>query len=352
MIDPLLAYSYSRRPPKCVFREVIVLETGHLYQEDAIFFPSSLSSSDPDALFELCSKIAMSSGDVVLDASELAFIDPLGLAALRATLESQGPDRDFVIRYMGARMVSYLARMEFFEGLNVEGYDVQSGRNPQGEPDNCVELLKLTGADQSEEVASRLVYAMTGVARDPNSADEMEPFRRPLEYALKELLENALSHAKREGNVGSSVWVACQHFLSPGTVRLAIVDNGCGFLATLKNHAKLRDRTHGAAIEAALMERVSCNRGPNVGYESEAQNQGVGLTTTAKIAAAADGALVIVSGDAWVRTDCGLEAQLNNSNWKGVAIAFSCKREMLPQVDIPTLLPKVDALLDDEINFE
>lgn len=324
----------------------------HLYEENALYFPSTLSSSDPSGLIKFCDSILKAEGDLVLDASEFIFIDPLGLATLRATLGALEGDRDVSLRYMAGSMISYLVRMDFFVGLNVEGYDVESGRNPAGEPDNCVELLSVTNSDQSEEVASRLVQAMTGIERDPGKAEEMEPYRRPLEYALKELLENSLSHAKKDGNGGSCVWVACQHFADNGSVRLAIVDNGCGFLATLRHHAMLSERTHGAAIKIALVERVSCNRGPSTGYDTDSQNQGVGLTTTAKIAAAADGHLVIASGDAWRRTSGDVEGVLNDCHWKGVAIAFQCKRDLLPKIDIPSLLPKVDGTLDDEIKFE
>ena len=323
-----------------------------LGEDEAIFFPRTLSASDPAEIFRFCSQIEASNGDVVLDASKLYFIDPLGLASLRATLECHARGREFHVRWMDRRMISYLVRMDFFVGLNVEGCDVETGRNPMGEPDNCVELLRVSESAQSEEIASRLVYAMTGIENDPSVAEAMEPYRRPLEYALKELLENSLSHAKREGNLGASVWVACQHFASPGTVRLAIVDNGCGFLATLQNHAKLTEKTHGAAIQAALIERVSCNRGPRTGYETDSENQGVGLTTTAKIASAAEGFLVIASGDAWVNTGCDYVGSLPDSSWKGVAISFTCQRELLPQVDISSLLPKVDGHLDSEIQFQ
>lgn len=346
----MVAYRYIRPPKK--IRDEFVLEASQQLDEGVIRFPSTLSSSDPDALIDFCELIMRSEGDLILDASGFMFIDPLGLATLKATLEAQSDDREFEVQFMTRSMISYLVRMDFFVGLNVEGVDVESGRNPQGEPENCVELLKVTNADQSEEVASRLVHAMTGIRAEPTKAQEMEPYRRPLEYALKELLENALSHAKKEGNFDSSVWVACQHFTSNGTVRLAIVDNGCGFLATLKDHAMLSEKTHGAAINIALIERVSCNRGPFLAYESDSQNQGVGLTTTAKIAGAAEGFLVIASGNAWLRTDCGAEGEFQGQGWKGVAIAFECSREQLPKVDISTLLPKVEGTLDEEINFE
>ncbi len=329
-----------------------MLSQSYMYQEDAIWFPRNLSSSDPHAIFDFCEKIMNCKGDIVLDATNFLFIDPLGLAVLRATFEMLGDDRECYCRFMNTSMKSYLARMDFFEGLEVEGFDPEESRNPQGEPDNCVELTSVTNAQQPEVVASRIVHAMTGIKDDETNADAMEPYRRPLEYALKELLNNALSHAKQDGNLNSCVWVACQHFRATGSVRLAIVDNGCGFLATLKDHARLTETTDHAAIQLALIERISCNRGPLLAYETDSQNQGVGLTTTAKIAEAAEGHLVIASGDAWIRTFDKGEGKLDDCKWKGVAIAFQCNRELLPKVDVSTLLPDVDDTLDSEIRFE
>lgn len=326
-----------------------MLGQDELNSEDAIYFPKWLSDSDPGAIFEFCSQIARRDGDVILDASNLHFIDPLGLATLRSTLES-ARGRKFSVRWMQQHLINYLIRMEFFEGLSVDGIDVQTARNPQGEPDRCVELKKVAEG-QSEEIASRLAVAMIG-ARGDHSEEEMDAYRRPIEYALKELLENSLSHARKEGNHDASVWVACQHFLSNGDVRLAIVDNGCGFLATLRRHPQLTENSDIAAIQAALIARVSCNRGPLVGYEVDSQNQGVGLTTTAKIAEAADGFLVVASGEACLNTRTEMPVSLEGASWKGVAISFHCSRDKLPQITISALLPDVEDAVDDDISFD
>ena len=320
-----------------------------LITEDVIFFPRSLSDSEPGLILEFCSQIARREGDVILDASGLQFVDPLGLALLRATLESP-EGKNFHVRWMDQHLINYLIRMEFFDGLSVDGIDVETARNPQGEPDRCVELVKVTNG-QSEEIASRLAVAMLGVAGE-RSEEEMDSYRRPIEYALKELLENALSHARKDGNLRACVWVACQHFQTNGDVRLAIVDNGCGFLTTLRGHAQLKERTDSAAIRAALIARVSCNRGPLVGYEGDSQNQGVGLTTTARIAEAADGFLVIASGDACLNTKTGDAMVFESASWKGVAISFHCNRDKLPQITIAALLPEVEDAVDDDISFD
>lgn len=81
-----------------------------------------------------------------------------------------------------------------------------------------------------------------------------------------------------------------------GRVQVAVVDNGCGFLATLLNHPALPEKTHDAAIRTALRPKVSCNR--DMGPFGESVNEGVGLTTTVRISKATGGAVHIVSGDA------------------------------------------------------
>lgn len=326
------------------------MELEHLYSEDAVPFPESLSSSYPDAVFRLCSAINEGGETVVLDASDLKFIDPFGLATLRATLESQPGGKKFFVRYMTAEMLSYLIQMHFFEGLEVEGIDKEIAENRGlGQANHCVQLMKVSEGN-SEQIASRLVYAMTGESGEQGGS-RFDDCIHPIEYALKELLENALSHAKKDGNGNASVWVACQHF-EDDVVRLAIVDNGCGFLATLRGHQQLAEETDLAAIDAALTERVSCNRGPLVGYETDSQNQGVGLTTTARIAQAANGFLVVASGNAWIRTTVDLRKQLDDAHWKGVAIAFNCQRDQLPNVSIAALLPAVEGIADNDISFE
>ena len=187
--------------------------------------------------------------------------------------------------------------------------------------------------------------------RDPEVPDtEYDQYYRPLRYALSELIENALTHARRQGAFDSSVWVAAQYYKDAqtgGRVQVAVVDNGCGFLATLQHHPELPEKTHGAAIRTALKPKVSCNR--DIGPFGESVNEGVGLTTAVRISKATGGDVHIVSGDA-LFFECGGIAikrseQLRPlpSKWDGVAISatFICKK--LPSVSIPDLLPVLEA---------
>jgi hypothetical protein len=147
-----------------------------------------------------------------------------------------------------------------------------------------------------------------------------------------------VTHAKRHGHLRADVWVAAQFYEKNNEVKLSVVDNGCGILRTLLNHPELRDKTHMAAIRTALRPKVSCNR--ESPYDLGHGNQGVGLTTTMKIANAAKGRLMIASGTAHVETS-EMRGYVIPSDgcWDGVAIAFSCRRHALPAVNVRDLLP-------------
>jgi hypothetical protein len=60
------------------------------------------------------------------------------------------------------------------------------------------------------------------------------------------------------------------------------------------------------------------------------ENQGIGLTTTAKIADAAGGGLIIVSGNGIHDTKRRQSQELHDALWNGVSIAFSCTVSCCP----------------------
>jgi hypothetical protein len=167
---------------------------------------------------------------------------------------------------------------------------------------------------------------------------------------LSELLENAMTHARRQGYRDACVWVASQYYPSSGMIRLGVVDNGCGFLATLRSHPDLRLETHHEAILTALRPRISCNRDLRMGMESV--NQGVGLTTTCRIAEHAGGRLVIVSGNAVHGTSGESGIISGGAVWQGVAIAMECRRNKLPGIRFRELLPPYEALKPVRLRFE
>lgn len=314
-----------------------------------IRLPDIVGERRLDELFEVCELVRNSFGPVVLDAQDVEFFDPLGIAVLGALLEPIAEKRSITMVWLSVNLGSYLERMNVISRCSLGGVEARPGER-KDRSDRLVELTRLSKDFEVDDAAYRLASALAGhlTSEDPNAErdertgiNKFEGFSRPLQYALTELLLNALSHAKSEGRADASVWVAAQYYPSTSMIKLAIVDNGCGILATLRNSPALAEKTHLAAIPAALTPYVSCNR--DIGLPGGTSNQGVGLTTSHRIANAASGGLVIVSGDAAAHaySEVVPKKLKEGSGWQGVAIQLQFKRSRLPTVNIPELLPPV-----------
>ncbi len=300
-------------------------------------------------LLEICGQILSSSEDVELDCSEVKFVDPLGMTLLSSTLETINPDRKISMPWLSTSLTSYLSRMDFFLRRKIEAVDIlQKNRNDLKH--RLVELTVLINPAESESAAERMATAITGsiTKRSPNNQDFSNPdteyyqYYDPIRYAISELLDNALTHARRNGKINAAVWLAAQYY-DPGRVHISVVDNGCGFLGSLGAHPLLHDKTHAGAIQLALKPRISCNR--DMGPFATSENQGVGLTTTYKIAKASAGEIFIASGNSLFHdTGDGLvrrseRISIINTHWQGVVISATFSRANLPTINIPALLP-------------
>lgn len=326
---------------------------------DLVRLPAYLSVRSAAEAVAACRRLIDSDGDALVDATLLRFADPFGLAMLGATfhmVRDQG--RAVGVRGLSAAMAGYLHRMDVFEGVElIDCAAVSGGRHDRS--DALVELTRLDNQGSVDDAAFRLaktlVGGMPGVDPDepPDEMSGLSAFDRlvePIQYALSELLENAMTHARRQGYRDACVWVASQYYQKSGLIRLGVVDNGCGFLATLRSHPDLRRETHHEAILTALRPRISCNRDLRLGMDSV--NQGVGLTTTCRIAEHAGGRLVIVSGDAIHGTTGESGTLAGGAAWQGVAIAMECRRDRLPSIRFRELLPPYDAQIPVRLRFE
>jgi|GEM_PF-731685 len=309
-------------------------------------------------LMAALSQVRTSPGDIELDCSRVKFLDPLGITTLAAAVkEALAKGRRVSMPWLATTTTSYLERMNFFVDMDIGAVDVPKHRNRTDQRGNLLEITRIVESGQSEAVADQLAAAIVtmiiGRGQKPFNFQvpdtEYDQYYRPLRYALSELIENALTHARRKGAFNSSVWVAAQYYKDAhtgGRVHVAVVDNGCGFLATLQNHPALPEKTHGAAIRTALKPKVSCNR--DIGPFGEIVNEGVGLTTTVLISKATGGDIHIVSGNALLM-EGGLASKKRRDQvrtlqgeWGGVAISATFLCQNLPSINIPKLLPPVE----------
>ncbi|HJX17486.1 MAG TPA: ATP-binding protein [Acidiferrobacterales bacterium] len=292
-----------------------------------------------------CGEIgADSAGTIACDAAELQFVDPVGLCLLAATchrLATQG--KRLRLENVSPAIAGYLARMDLFKACGIE-YKENFARH-----DRQTDLVEICVADKAAEgdlLANKIVTALVGATPgyDPHAApDEMTGYQpqdylyKPLHYLFSELLENALTHAKRAGYKDARAWVAAQYYPRKDRIQLAVVDNGCGLLRSLERHPSLPEKSHKAAIRLAFEPRVTCN--PDLGIRpNETVNQGIGLTVIREIVVQGRGVMRLVSGDTLLETAGGREKTCPVTPWQGVVLALEFKRDLLRQVNVGQII--------------
>lgn len=322
-----------------------------------IYLPRDLTGFHALNVASTCNKILNVQGEVDIDARHLRFSDPFGIAMLGACFhEIKHCNQDIRVHNLNNNLSGYLQRMDLFNDIELVNC-TQSNGSRQNRGTALVELTMLSLHSEVGNVAHRLAVALVGGFEDidPNEQpDEMTGYTaydrlvEPIQYALNELLENSLTHARR-GNKNACVWVASQYYPKTGLIRLGVVDNGCGFLESLRDHKSLEQKRHLDAILLALRPRISCNR--DVGLLSNSVNQGVGLTTSCRIAEHAEGTMILVSGNAMHSTS-GRSGQSNEAYWQGVGIAIECKRTKLAEVRVRELLPPLVDISPVNLRFD
>ena len=290
----------------------------------------------------------ISSGEdtIEIDASDVEYIDPFGICMLAAVVNKLNEaDISIAIRGVDPNVFEYLRRMDFLKQCRMDKKPSREGTR-KNLTDRLVEVHRITDRREIDRSAARLAQAVIGGITDirlDDTPDEMsgksevDQVEHPLRYVFNELIENALTHGRGKGFNKASAWVAAQYYPSSGKMRLAVVDDGCGFLESLRNHPELPEAAHAAAIKTALKAKVSRNR--DVDLTDDSVNQGVGLTVVREIALRADGCLALVSGDAWLADFPGNQRkQRTVSDWQGVGAYVELQRSRLQGINLVSIM--------------
>lgn len=299
--------------------------------------------------------------EIYLDCSEFEFADPMGLCLLRYHLDLVTYlDCVVHIENLSDDWAAYFERMNFFTGLkNVHCANRPNPTNRVARDHVFVEVTKIESESSIDLTAGRLAAAIVGASAassdaDPDgmSASPADRLHQVIQYILSELINNAAFHGAARGFSHREIWVAAQYYKNSDSVRLAILDSGCGFLASLREHSALREQTHECAIGAALTPRVSCNRDLARGLDSG--NQGIGLSVSRALTIAAGGRIDVFSGGSWYReTSQSKQFKPLNNDWQGVGVAMRMFRNRLQDVEISSIINEVAPLRERRVfNFE
>lgn len=328
-----------------------------------IKFPDTLAHQNLAGLLVVMQNTAnMMDDELDLDCRSLKWVDPAGLCLFRHWIESLNHRNVRVcLLNLPLNIESFMRRMDVFQhapNLTFEDRTSRYGRNALEHI--LVEVRDVTDQREADETASRI--AETIIARIPISHEPDPDGMRPsdadrahntVSYVFSEILGNALSHGRRRGYGHAHAKVAAQYFGRSKRLQIAILDDGCGLLESLRGHPKLEgEGTDARAIQAALLPRVSCNRELELGLDSS--NQGIGLTVSTRLALDTGGQFTIYSGSAaYNETATGGQREWHTPGWQGTGVILEFSTDRLASVDVTDVVTALPGYREEPmLNFE
>lgn len=217
--------------------------------------------------------VQLADGTMVLDLSDVSWLDPLHLVGVAATAQLAAA-RGLRLRLSGLRgnPAGYASRMRL--GAIVEhfggSHDLPASARELDRSDSLLEVTELATSSDVRQL-SALVY-------DRVAGHDAE-IAHALHTALAEIGANVCEHS---GTVG---FMAAQTLPAQGVLRFAVADAGAGLLGTLLSQGADSDRM---AITMAL-SGTSRKQGPG---------RGTGLPTAVTVVSRLGGEVLMASGSA------------------------------------------------------
>ena len=266
-----------------------------------IELPKLLLTANVSSVFQICARLEDAAEPVICDASHLVVAEPMALCALVAQLSRlHRTGRDVQVIGLSRQFKAQLEKLDFLSrSLHLAKTEGDSGY--QG----TLHVYHVRNESEGNEIGNEIARSMASLIPSWNPATSalVPPERNnaivfPLAYIFTELIDNGMRHGRGRGYHDASVWLSAQYHPPMGLIRLAVADDGCGFLATFQGRQDLQLKSHAEAIRAAFRPFTSSKR--DVGLFADAQHQGLGLTICRDLARRSDGSVTVVTGNAWM----------------------------------------------------
>lgn len=327
-----------------------------------IAVPATLAHSDSQDLFRLqAATNGFEGAAVTLRCVDLRFIDPLGLCVLHHWFKDLEQREIRVnLEELPLDVETWLRRMDLFADLTNLHFEDRTSTNSRN--DHRGSLIEVRSVHSlrdidsvANEIALTIIHGVPDVSwsEDPEGmrASEGEVLSGKISYVFSELLNNSLDHGRTRGYKDACAKVAAQYYPRLGKLKVAIVDNGCGLLETLRGHPRMEGiETDLRSIQTALEPKVSCNR--DVGLR-DAVNEGIGLTMSTQMALSANGKIGIFSGVGRLQ---GAKGEPNFTDpieyWQGTAVFLEFDRAELTRQNGAIIAREITGYREvPELNF-
>jgi hypothetical protein len=274
-----------------------------------IKLPALMLGDDLPRIIRIVTEITDDFSDVVqCDASELLTAEPVALCLLAAAFaQLRRREQRAVILGLRPQVRRNLERLDVLAKWFRNSAQTDEHLDEREDPPPA-QACRVSTLHEANAIANALSIAIASfvphddlhaVIQEDPELTRYRAVQQPLGYLMTELLDNALNHGRAHGRSHASAWVAAQYYPAGDLVRVCVVDDGCGFLGSLRYHPGVSPKTDVNAIAAAFRPFVSCKK--DVGLFKDAVHQGIGLTVCRDLCMLAEGRVDAASGTAWTR---------------------------------------------------
>ncbi len=252
---------------------------------------------------------------VFIDTSQLAWVEPCGIATLLAyikSLQAAGTSVSVSENVFDGNVERYLQRVNFYKALSIEKDEGFHRRDSSG---RFVEAEIVENASSTDKVSNSIAQVFL---REPELKNYMS-------YMIREIIANAVVHS---GCLFGAI-VCAQYWPQTNKAQFCVADCGIGFKRHLSSQYNIN--TDIEAIALALIRGVS-GVVPSV-YGNSFSNVGYGLYITKGLVAKNGGTLKIISGEALYSLDNkheGIEGGLSRP-WPGVIVSVELLNDNVRQ---------------------
>lgn len=228
-----------------------------------------------------CSKYIINSSpdkDFTYNFSYMQHCHPFGLLllgnAIRRNRNHYAKSSHRFLDYNGTQGCEFAADIGFFQyaGWEIGRKTSVVDYGVRHIPIKCIKLSDLRKkpsdirplGDLIDEHAGDLAYTLT--------QDEKSEATKTLQYCLREIIRNTFEHSRT-----TEIWVCGQYWPSRGEAEIALLDEGCGILASMRPNKRFRLKTDSEANKLALQPGASRMVGIKQDPYDVWQNSGYGL---------------------------------------------------------------------------
>jgi signal transduction histidine kinase len=277
--------------------------------------PALLIDANLSVVLGILAQVDTTASVVNLDASVVTAVQPVGACILAcAAHKARANGKELVVAQWSPQFRQLMQRLACEVTWGDQQPQVRSGEERPQAPTLVTPIMSRENGNAVANDLSTQITAFiptedrSGVLEDERSELAYHLVQPVLAYALGELVDNVFSHARRSTEAIGS-WGAAQWYPTGDLVRVAIVDTGCGLLASLRDYHS-PPKNHFEAAALAFKPFVS-SKG-DIGMYADRSHMGLGLPVCRDICERLGGRLYAASGNAWV-TNPGLSSEERHS---------------------------------------